>query len=239
MSGHSKWSTIKHQKGVEDKKRGKLFSKLGKAISIAAREGGDDVGTNVRLRFTIEQAKQANMPKVNIQRAIEKGAGKGKEGQLEEITYEGFGPEKICVIVECITDNKNRTAAEIKSFFEKRGGGLGSPGSVSYLFKRKGLIVLEKEKDWEDQALQLIDLGAEDFEEDEKMVHLYVKPSKLEEIKLKLNKAGFKIEKTEFSLEAETLVPLVNPEKKEKVLGFLNQLDDLDDVQKVYCNVDL
>lgn len=239
MSGHSKWSTIKHQKGAEDKKRGKLFSKLAKAISIAAREGGSDVGSNVRLRFAINQAKQSNMPKVNVKRAIERGTGKGKEGRLEEATYEGFGPGKICVIVECITDNKNRTAAEIKSFFEKKGGGLGGPGSVSYLFKRKGLIILKKEKDWENQALKLIDLGVEDFAETGELIQVYTHPKELEEIKGKIAKAGFKVNQAEISLEPETLAPFSDPEKKEKIINFLSQLDDLDDVQKVYCNVDL
>jgi len=239
MSGHSKWSTIKHQKSAEDKKRGKLFSRLVKAIMIAAREGGGDPQANAKLRMAIDQAKQANMPKENIKRAVERGEGKDGSSQLERVVYEGYGPAKIAVMAECITDNKNRTAAEVKSFFERNDGGLGSPGSVAYLFERKGIISLEKEKDVQDQLLKLIDLGIEDFEEDQELIEIYTQPSQLAEKKKLISQAGFLIRQAEISLEPAVSVTISEPEKKEQILKFLSGLDDLDDVQKIYCNVDL
>jgi len=239
MSGHSKWSTIKHQKAVADKKRGKIFSKMAKAISVVVKESqSGDPDKNPRLRLAIEQAKSVNMPKNNIKRAIERGLGGGDGARLEEINYEGFGPERVAVVVECVTDNKNRAGSEVKSFFDRGGGNLGSPGSTSYLFEKKGLILIEKGKDSEEQLLKLIDLGVEDVEEDEFLIEVYTKPDQLEEFKKKIEELGFTIKEARLDLKPKVLVPIEDEAKKEKIIKFLEGLEDLDDTQKVYCNVD-
>jgi len=239
LSGHSKWSTIKHQKATADQKRGKVFSKVAKAISVAAKDGqSGDPGKNSRLRLVIEQAKSVNMPKQNIQRAIERGLGRGEGAGLETIFYEGFGPERIAVVVECVTDNKNRTTSEVKSFFERGGGNLGAPRSASYLFEKKGLILVEKKKDAQEQILKLIDLGIEDIEEDELLIEVYTKAEELEKFKNEMEKLGFIIKEASLVLKAKTFIPIENKEKKEKILKFLEGLEDLEDTQKVYCNAD-
>lgn len=240
MSGHSKWATIKHAKGAADAKRGQLFSKIGKAISVAVREGGgDNPEANAHLRMAIEQARAINMPKDNIKRAIDRGAGRGGLGILESITYEGYGPEKIAVIIECVTDSKNRASAEIKSFFERVGGHLGSPGSTAYLFQRQGLILVEKTQDNSDNdQLKLIDLGIEDIEVDNNFFEIYTKPEQLEEFKEKIKASGFQIQEASLTYKPLTLITISNPHQKEKILEFLERLEDFDDVQKVYCNAD-
>lgn len=239
MSGHSKWSTIKHQKSIADAKKGKIFSKIAKAITIAVREGKSaEPENNPRLRLAIEQAKTVNMPKENIKRAIDRGLGKGSESALEAVVYEGYGPEKAALIIECITDNKNRTAAEIKSFFERFGGRLGAPGSVSYLFQKKGMILIVKEGDFESQALKLIDLGIDDFEESNGFVEVYTKVEKVEKLRQKIIESGFKIKESGLVYKPLNLLIIDDKEKKEKVLNFLNKLDEMDDVQRIFCNVD-
>ena len=222
MSGHSKWSTIKHQKATTDQKRGRVFSKLAKAISVVAKDSqSGDPEKNPSLRLIIEQAKSVNMPKQNIQRAIERGLGKGGGADLETIFYEGFGPERIAVVVECITDNKNRTTSEVKSFFERGGGNLGAPRSASYLFEKKGLILVEKGKDLQEQILKLIDLGIEDIEEDEFLIEVYTKTEELEKFKKEIKKMGFVIKEASLALRAKNLMPIKDKEKKEKILKFL------------------
>jgi len=240
MSGHSKWSTIKHQKATADQKRGKVFSKVAKLITVAVKEGGAaDPAVNARLRLAIEQAKAVNMPKENIKRAIEKGLGKGGGGAaLERVSYEGFGPEKVALVIECITDNKNRTGAEIKSFLERQGGGLGTPGSARYLFEKKGLILIQKNDESEKQILRLIDLGVDDVVEEENFIEVYTRADQLGEIKEKIKKTGFVIKEASLSLKPTTLIPLEKKEKKEKVIAFLAEIESHDDVQKVYCNAD-
>ena len=239
MSGHSKWSTIKHQKATADQRRGKVFSKMAKAISVAVKDGqSGNPEKNSRLRLIIEQAKSVNMPKQNIQRAIERGLGRGEAAALETIFYEGFGPERIAVVVECVTDNKNRTGSEIKSFFERGGGNLGAPRSASYLFEKKGLILIEKGRDTQKQILKLIDLGIEDVEEDEFLIEVYTKAEELEKFKREIEKMGFIIKEASLALKAKTLIPIENKEKKEKILKFLEGLENLEDTQRVYCNTD-
>jgi YebC/PmpR family DNA-binding regulatory protein len=239
MSGHSKWSTIKHQKGTADVKRGKAFSKIGRAISVAVKEGGGTTPeSNARLRLAIEQARAINMPKDNIKRAIDKGAGIAGTGILETVTYEGFGPEKIAVIIDCVTDNKNRTSSEIKSYLERVGGNLGSPGSCSYLFQKKGIIILDKtSENSQEEILKLIDLGVDDVEEDGSLIEVYSKPEELEKLKNKIIAAGFIIKEASLTFKPLTLIDISNPDKKKKILSFLESLDDFDDVQKIYCNV--
>ncbi|MFC1711253.1 YebC/PmpR family DNA-binding transcriptional regulator [Patescibacteria group bacterium] len=239
MSGHSKWSTIKHQKAITDKKRGNIFSKVAKVITVAVKEGGGgDPDINAKLRLAIEQAKSVNMPKDNIKRAIERGLGKGEGSNLQTVIYEGYGPEKTAVIVEAVTDNKNRTGAEIKTVFDRGGGGLGAPGSALYLFSKKGLILVEKSNDLEEQMLSLIDLGAEDVEDGESSIEVYTNPSELDVVKNKITKAGFKLLQADIIYKPNTLISIQDPDKQNKLTSFLEKLEDLDDVQNVYCNLD-
>ncbi len=237
MSGHSKWSTIKRKKQATDAARGKLFSKLSRAISIAVKTGGGpNPETNNKLRVVIETAKAANMPKTNIERALTKGVG-GEA--LEEVTYEGFGPAGVNIIVEAASDNKNRTAQEIKGIFDRGGGKLGGPGSVSYNFDPKGLLVVSKGKDVEKQMLTLIDLGAEDVEETEDGVEVYVNPSDLSSCKDKIENAKFEVTSAELVQKPKTLQLIADKEKAQKVLSFLEKVEEHDDVQKVFANLDI
>ncbi len=238
MSGHSKWSTIKHQKAANDQKRGQLFTKLAKAITIAAKEGGGDLETNFKLRLSVDRARQANMPKSNIERAIDKGAGQGGDDGLFEAVYEGFGPGQTAVIVEAVTDNKNRTSAEIKKMFDKMGGKFGQSGSVAFQFDRKGQILVEVKGDEEEQTLKLIDLGAEEVEKAGEFFEVLVPADKLFELNQKITKEGFVVKQAELVYVAKNMLELDGINKK-KVLSFLEALDDLDDVQNVFTNADL
>lgn len=238
MSGHSKWSTIKHKKELKDKRRGFLFSKLAKQISIAAREGADPE-KNFKLRLAVEKAREANVPKNNIQRAIKKGSGEGERKKWEEVVYEGYGPAKVMVMVEAVTDNKNRTTSEIKNIFERGGGALASPGAVAYQFEKTGLIRVAKTDDVERAILSIIDLGVEDVEEAEDAIEVYTHLAKLEEGAEKLKKANFSIQDKELYMRPKTIVKIGDEEKKEKILKFMEALEEHDDVQKVFANFDL
>jgi YebC/PmpR family DNA-binding regulatory protein len=238
MSGHSKWSTIKRQKESTDLKKGKIFSKLAKVITIAAKEGIDP-NTNFKLRLEIDRAKQANMPKENIERAIAKSQGGSEEGQLEKVVYEGFGPEGIGVIVETATDNRNRTTAAIKNLFERMGGSLGGPGSVTYQFRPMGLLTVQKGAKPEEEILTLIDLGVEDVEEAEDALEVYVSSADLSKFKEKLEAKGFKILEAALVQQPKNEVKIENPEKAAKVLKFMDLLHEDDDVQKIYANFDI
>lgn len=237
MSGHSKWSTIKHKKAATDAAKGKLFSRLVKAISIAVKTGGgDNPDSNAKLRVAIDAAKAANMPKANIDRAITKATSEG-EG-LEEMTYEGFGPGGFGVIVEVATDNRNRTGQEIKTIFDKSGGQLAGPGAVSYNFEPKGYLLIEKSENPDGQMLTLIDLGVEDVEETEEGIEIYVSPGDLFEIKNKIEEKGFKVDSAELVQKPKTL-QILEGEKAQKAVDFLDRLDEHDDVQKVFANLDV
>lgn len=236
MSGHSKWSTIKHKKAATDAKRGKIFTKLGKAITIAAREGGADETSNFQLRLTVEKAKLANMPKTNIQKAIDRGAGSGGEESLLEATYEGFFGGKIAIMVEVVTDNKNRTAAEIKTFFEKNGGSMGQPGSVSFLFDKKGVLLVEKDQAVDEQMLKIIDLEVEDVREELEGLMVIVASNQLMEFKQKLEELKLKVVSAELEYLAKSKVELTEQEYA-KAKQFLMRLSDLDDVQQVFANI--
>jgi len=236
MSGHSHYATIKRQKETKDAARGQKFSKLAKAISIAVKTGGGaNPDTNYKLRVAIDKAKAANMPKVNTERAISKGT----KGNLEEIKYEGFGPGGIAVILEVATDNRNRTAQEIKGLFERGGGSLAGPGAVSFNFVSKGLLVVKKKKDTEAQILELIDLGVEDVDEVEDGLEIYVEGSKLNETKKALEKEGLKVISSELVQKPKTLQTVSDDKTAAKVLAFLNLLEDYEDVQKVFANLDI
>jgi len=238
MSGHSHYATIKRQKETKDAQKGKAFSKLGMSISLAVKAGGGpDPAANSKLRFAIEQARAFNMPKDNIERAISK-ASAGQEN-LEEVTYEGFGPNGIAVVVEAATDNRNRTGQEIKNLFERGGGSLSGPGSVSFNFERKGMVVVEKQGDFESQFLKLIDLGVEDVEDTDSGIEVYVLPDKLSETTDLLTKSGFKVLSFELVRKPKNYTTISEPEKASKALSFLDNLEEHDDVQKVFANLNI
>lgn len=236
MSGHSKWSTIKRAKAVTDAKRGQLFSKITRAITLAAKQGGPDFNANVRLRILIDQARSANMPKENIERAIDKATGAGNGG-LEEVVYEGYGPGGVAILVEAATDNKNRTTQEVKSIFDRSGGSLGTPGSVVYQFEQRGLIVIEKGADSDDTMLKLIDLGAEDVEAVEDGIEVYTKPGDLFKTKEMIEQVGMVVKSAELMFSPKTPLALTDSDKEQKVLKLIEALDEHEDVQKVYANL--
>ena len=239
MSGHSKWSQIKRQKGLADARRGQVFTKLGREITVAARQGGADPETNARLRLAIERAREANMPKDNIERAIKRGTG-GEAGaaQLEEIVYEGYGPGGIAVLVEALTDNRNRTASDLRSMFSKAGGNLGEAGSVAWQFESRGLIVVDTGgADPEELALRAIDSGAEDVKVDSSSVEVYTRPDQLESVRRALAEGEIPIESAEVMQAPKSTVTL-DARKAQQVLRLLDQLDELDDVQRVSSNAD-
>lgn len=239
MSGHSKWSTIKHQKEAKDQKRGIVFTKLGRAIAVAVRQGGStDPETNFGLRLAVERAKGANMPKDNIQKAIERGSGKeeGSGLSLKEVAYEGFGPQKVAIVVETLTDNSNRTVSELKKIFDRGGGSLSSPGSVAYLFDKAGMLFLDKEVQAEEMMLKLIDLGAEDVEEVENGIKVYTQAEKLAQFKNKLVEAGFKVRTMEIVMKPKVLVEIKEEKVSQKIISLLAALNAHDDVQKTWVN---
>lgn len=241
MSGHSKWSTIKRQKGAADAKRGQLFTKLSNAITIAVRQGGNvtDPNSNPRLRLAIDTARGVNMPKDNIERAIQRAISK-QAGEMNEIMYEGFGPGGVSVIVEAITDNKNRTTPEVKSVFDKSGGSLGVPGSVSYQFEQKGLVTVEKAgKSVDDVFLLAAESGAEDIEDADEEVLVYTSPEDLGKVRDGLSEAGMTVKGAELIRRPIVLKGIESEEQVEKLFAFLDKLESMDDVQKVYANYDI
>lgn len=241
MSGHSKWSTIKRQKGAADIKRGQTFTKVANSITIAVKAGGSgDPASNPRLRMVIEEARSLNMPKENIQRAIDRGLGVGKEA-LEEVIYEGFGPGKVAFYVEAVTDNRLRTLQEIKNLFERSGGNLAGQGAVAYMFEKKGEIrVKGKGESSEEEMLELIDLGArdvEDFEEENIQKYLvYTEATKVAEVSTKITQSGFEVESSEVVMKPNILKKIDDPETAKKVMEFIEKLEDNPDIQKVYDN---
>lgn len=239
MSGHSKWSSIKHKKGAADAKRGKIFSKLIKEITVAARLGGGDMDGNPRLRTAIAAAKAENMPKDNITRAIKKGTGEIEGVSYEESSYEGYGPGGVAVLVDCLTDNKNRAVADVKHQFERHGGNLGEPGCVAWMFEQKGLIVLEKAKVDEEQLLELaLEAGAEDVKEGESEFEVITNPSDFETVKKAIDDAGMA-----YTLAEVTMIPKntvkVEGKKAQQMLNLMQGLEDNDDVSHVYANFDI
>lgn len=237
MSGHSKWSTIKRKKEATDAAKGKLFSKYARAISIAVKTGGGpNPDANYKLRVVIDQAKANNMPKANVDRALKSAE---QSGNLEEITYEGFGPEGVNVMVETATDNRNRTVSEIKQLFERGGGRLGGAGSVSFNFEPKGLLVILKTKDPEIQMLKLIDLEVEDVEETEDAIEAYTNAPKVAEIREQLINNGFEVVTAELIQKPKSFQKIEDHDKAKRILSFLENLEDHDDVQKVFSNIDV
>jgi YebC/PmpR family DNA-binding regulatory protein len=239
MSGHSKWHTIKHKKGAADAKRGQMFTKLIKEISIAARLGGGDQETNPRLRTAILKAKGGNMPKDNIDRAIKKGTGELEGVNYEEILYEAYGPGGVAILIDILTDNKNRAAAEIRNLLNKHGGNLGSAGSVAYLFKRKGLIDFDPSKCKEDDILAVaIDAGAEDVTNDGETIEVTTNPEDFYKVLKALETAGFAQTMAELARVPDSTVTLDN-DKTQKALKLVEYLEDHEDVQSVATNLEI
>lgn len=240
MSGHSKWKTIKHQKGIADAKRGKIFTKLSMAISIAVRQGGSgDPESNPRLRLAIDTARNANMPKENIDRAITRALGK-QASEMEEVTYEGFGPGGFSMIIEAITDNKMRTTPEVKNKIEKMGGNLGTPGSVSYQFEQKGQISIEKgDKSIDDIFLIAADSGAEDIEEVGEEILIYSRPEDLAKVRDSLLENKIVVKNAELIRKPTMHIQLNDLASAQKAINFTDSLEELDDVQKIYANYDI
>jgi YebC/PmpR family DNA-binding regulatory protein len=241
MSGHSKWSQIKRQKGVNDTKRGAVFTKVAREIMIAARAGGGDPDGNFRLRLAMEKARSVNMPMDNIKRAIERAAGSGEGDQIEEIVYEGYGPGGVAVLVEAQTDNRNRTAAEVRSIFTKTGGQLAGSGAVSWQFEPRGLITIQRDGrvDADEVALAAIDAGAEDVDtEAEDAIEIYTEPGALEQVRRALEGAGVPVESAESAMIAKQTVEL-DSSKARQALRLVEMLEDLDDVQRVSANFDI
>ena len=239
MSGHSKWASIKHKKGAADAKRGKIFTKIIKEIIVAARLGGGDENSNARLRAAILKAKAANMPKDNITRGIKKGTGELEGVEYVELTYEGYAPGGVAIMVEALTDNKNRTAADVRSIFNKTNGNLGENGCVSYMFSRKGLITFSSEKYEEDALFEAaLEAGAEDMEHSGDIYEVMCEPDSFEDVLNTLEKAGFESESAEVTKLPDTTITLDN-ETTQKVLNLVERLEDNDDVQAVFTNMDI
>ena len=241
MSGHSKWSSIKHKKGAADAKRGQLFSKLSKAIIVAAKTGGGDPANNLTLQNAIEKAKSYSMPRDNIDRAIAKGSGADADADaFETITYEGYGPEGVAVIVEALTDNKNRTAADVRHLFAKHGGNLGTDGSVSWQFERRGVVVVPAEGvDEEELFMAAADGGADDIEQDGEVFQITSAPEQFGAVRGAVEAAGFTVESSELMLVPKTTVAVDDEAKARQVMRLVDALEENDDVQDVYANFDI
>jgi YebC/PmpR family DNA-binding regulatory protein len=239
MSGHSKWSTIKRQKGAADAKRGQLFTKLAREITIAARQGLPDPDANTRLRLAVDRAKTANMPKDNIERAIQRAAGSGSADQFEEIFYEGYGPGGAALMIQAQTDNRNRTVGEVRAVLTRAGGTLGENGSVGWMFDHMGVIeVPADDSASDDVALVAIDAGASDVETDDGVVVVYTDPTELHRVREALTGAGHSVELAQLTMRPKTLVA-PEAELAVKMIRLVEKLEDLDDVQEVFTNIDV
>jgi len=241
VSGHSKWSTIKHKKGAADAKRGKLFSKLSRAIMVAAKEGGADPTSNLALQNAIEKARSYSMPKDNIERAIAKGAGEGTDGSsFETVVYEGYGPEGVAVLVEALTDNRNRTASDVRHLFSKFGGNLGATGAVAWQFERRGVLLVTADGVDEDElVLSAADAGADDVERDGTTFVVSSAPDELSSVRASLEQAGFTLESVGLAMVPKTTVAIGDESTAKQVVRLVEGLEDSDDVQDVYANFDI
>ncbi len=239
MSGHSKWHSIKHKKGAADAKRGKIFTRLIREITVAARDGGGDPDMNPRLRKAIVDGKAANMPNDNIERAVKRGTGELEGVSYDEITYEAYGPGGVAILIETMTDNRNRTVAELRHLLSKNGGNLGESGSVSYLFDRKGYIVVDKKQKSEDELFDIaIEAGAEDLRDDDENFEIYTDQETFEDVKKAVDDAGIETEIAEISMIPQNYVK-VEGANAQTMLKLYDAIDDHDDVQNVYTNSDI
>ncbi len=237
MSGHSKWANIKHKKGAADKKKGRIFSRIAKEILVAVKTGGSDQETNGRLRAAVAAAKASNMPSTNVERAIKKGSGEGDTTVYDEVLYEGYGPEGVAILVECLSDNRNRTGGEVRLAFDRTGGNMASTGAVTWMFHRKSHFIVTGEKATEEILMDIVlDAGAEDIEEGEGMADIWGAPDCFDAISKALEKANISVEEAGLSRKPENYVELTDPIVAQKILKLIDKLEDLDDVQAVYSN---
>lgn len=239
MAGHSKWANIQHRKKAQDSKRGKIFTRIIREITVAAREGGGDLDSNPRLRLAVDKANGANMPKDNIERAIKKATGELEGVTYEELRYEGYAPGGVAVMIECLTDNRNRTVAEVRHAFSKHGGNLGTDGSVAYLFSKIGVLNFAPGTDEDTVMEAALEAGADDVvSDDDGSIEVLTDPETFSDVVAAMDAAGLKAENAEVTMRASTEVSL-DAETGEKVLKFLDVLEDLDDTQNVYSNADI
>ncbi len=239
MSGHSKWASIKHKKAIVDSRRGAQFSKLTRAITVAARDGGGDPDANATLENAVRKAKEASMPKENIERAIAKGTGAGGEADaIESVLYEGYGPGGVAVLVEAFTENRNRTGADVRHTFAKSGGNLGEPGSVAYLFEKKGTIVIDSERHSEDELMVAVEAGAEDVLTDEGVFEVITAPSDFTAVRRALEEGGVEMDSAEMSYRPSSVVP-IDEAQAGKLMRLIEALEDNDDVSAVHANFDV
>ena len=239
MAGHSKWANIKHRKGAQDAKRSKVWSKIGKELMVAAKLGGGDVDSNPRLRGAVAEARAANMPKDNIKRAIQRGTGEVEGAIYEDVTYEGYGPGGVAILIEALTDNRNRTVAEVRSTLSKNGGNMGESGSVAWMFEKKGLIAVTKEGVSEDSLMDLVlDAGAEDLREEGGIFEVVTPPAEFANVKDRVDQEGLKVESAELTALPKNSIELKG-DAAVQMLKLMEVIEDLDDVQKVYANFDI
>lgn len=240
MAGHSKWANIKHKKARADAARGKVFTKIGREIIVAVKEGGADVNGNFRLRLAIDKARSVNMPNDNINRAVQRGLGASDGDSYEQFSYEGYGPGGVAIILDIMTDNRNRTAAEVRHLFTKYGGNMGEPGCVSWMFNRKGLILIEREEGMseDDVMLMALESGAEDFVANDDSFEIVTETDQLENVRRSLDEQGLAIASAELTMLPQNTISLQG-EEAEKALKLLNMLEDQDDVQNIYSNADI
>ena len=239
MSGHSKWASIKHKKAATDAKRGKTFTKVIKMLTVAARNGGGDMNANPALRLAVQKAKEANMPQGNIERAIKKGTGELPGMTYESVSYEGYGPGGVAFFLEALTDNKNRTTAEVRNIFSKSGGNLAGSGSVNWIFEKKGFFVINKSTIDEDKLMSIIlDAGAEDLSQEGDTYEVKTQPHDYEKVKKALESNNIKVESSEITMIPKSTIKITGDQAKQ-VLRLVEQLEDNDDIQNVYCNFDI
>lgn len=240
MSGHSKWASIKHKKAIVDSRRGQQFTKLARAITVAARDGGGDPAGNAALENAIAKAKAASMPKDNIERAIAKGTGEGGDGAaIESVLYEGYGPAGVALLVQTLTDNRNRTGADVRHLFTKFGGSLGEPGSVGYLFDKKGVITIDAGTCTEDDLMVAVEAGAEDVSEDEGVFEVVTELSDFAAVRSALDEAGIEMEDAELIYRPKSLVPVPHEGQVSKLMRLIDALEENDDVDAVHANFDV
>ncbi len=239
MSGHSKWSSIKHKKGAADAKRGKLFTKLARAITVAARDGGGDPDNSPALATAIQKARDASMPKDNIQRAIDRGTGEGSDATaIESVVFEGYGPGGAAILVEALTDNRNRTSAEVRHAFSKHNGSLGEPGSVAWIFEKRGVLAVDGARYGEDDLIAAIDAGAEDVREEGDLLRVICEPAGLSAVREVLEAGGVEIQSADITMEPKSTVEVKGNDAK-SLLGLIEDLEEDDDVNEVHANFDI
>jgi YebC/PmpR family DNA-binding regulatory protein len=239
VSGHSKWATIKHQKGAKDKARGKLFAKLIRQVEVAARQGGPDPESNPTLRTMFQKARDASVPMDTIDRAIKRGTGELEGVTYEQITYEGYAPGGVAVLVEVLTDNRNRTGADIRSIFSRNGGSIAEPGAVAWQFDRKGQVLVDRKVEEDDLMLVALDAGADDLADDGELWRVMCPPTELHKVRTAIEDAGMAVDSSDLTMVPQSTIPLSDAESAKKVLRLIDGLDEHDDVQNVHANFDI